>query len=180
MDVPPPAERQKPIAAPHSRVLLEHIGLAVFVFYSARLGYANAAARRLLARVRRRYDVELLVTLRDHLRTIDTRSGRRRPPTASVITAPDGEPFHLEVVPIGRGVVALTIREVGADLDSLSRQFKLTRRETEVAGQAVHGRRNREIARSLGITVETTKRHLRRVYTKVGVRTRVELAHRLG
>jgi DNA-binding CsgD family transcriptional regulator len=176
----PSGDSQKPIAAQQCRVLLEHIGLAVFVFYSARLGYANAAARRLLARVRRRYDVELLVTLRDHLRTLDARSIKRTVPIVSVITAPDGEPFHLEVVPLGRGVVALSIREVGADLDSLSRQFKLTPRETQVAGQAVHGRRNAEIARSLGITIETTKRHLRRVYTKVGVRTRVQLAHRLG
>jgi two-component system, NarL family, response regulator LiaR len=44
----------------------------------------------------------------------------------------------------------------------------------------LHGYRNRDIAATLGITPATTKKHLSRVFDKVGVDSRAQLASRLA
>lgn len=161
------------------RVILDHLGLAVFVFRNMQLEYTNAAARRLVARVRARYHVEFLVALSDHLSRIGSLSTPGRRPVVTMLTASGGEPFHMHVVPLTRGALAVTVREVGADVASFRDQYKLSRRETEVAELVAHGYRNRDIALALGIAPETTKKHLKRVFDKVGVDSRVQLANRL-
>jgi DNA-binding NarL/FixJ family response regulator len=50
----------------------------------------------------------------------------------------------------------------------------LSRREREVYELLVQGRSNREIARTLFISESTVKVHVRHIYEKFGVRTRVE------
>jgi two-component system nitrate/nitrite response regulator NarL len=52
----------------------------------------------------------------------------------------------------------------------------LTPRESDVVRQVAHGQRNKEIARSLGITEGTVKMHLHNLYEKLGVASRTELA----
>lgn len=52
----------------------------------------------------------------------------------------------------------------------------LTRREKSIIACLVQGWRNREIARTLHITEQTVKNHLRAIYDKVGVSDRLELA----
>lgn len=49
---------------------------------------------------------------------------------------------------------------------------QLTQREREVLDQLVHGRSNRQIATSLGISERTVKNHLRNMFTKLGVTDR--------
>ncbi|WP_067198714.1 helix-turn-helix transcriptional regulator [Microbacterium sp. XT11] len=59
----------------------------------------------------------------------------------------------------------------------------LTPRELEVAMHAAGGASNREIGDALGVSVRTVEVHLGRAFTKLGVRSRVELtvlAHRTG
>ena len=56
----------------------------------------------------------------------------------------------------------------------------LSAREAEVAAMAGRGATNAAIARSLHIGEATVKTHLTRVYTKLGVRTRTQLALLLG
>jgi DNA-binding CsgD family transcriptional regulator len=55
----------------------------------------------------------------------------------------------------------------------------LTATELRVAGLAVDGLSNKEIARSLVVTVNTVEFHLRNTYAKLGIRSRVQLAPRL-
>lgn len=52
----------------------------------------------------------------------------------------------------------------------------LTPRESDVVRQVAQGQRNKEIARSLGITEGTVKMHLHNLYEKLGVASRTELA----
>ena len=56
----------------------------------------------------------------------------------------------------------------------------LSEREMDVAELVATGATNGEIARSLHISEATVKTHLTRVYSKVGVRTRTQLALALG
>ncbi|WP_337026846.1 helix-turn-helix transcriptional regulator [Microbacterium sp. LB16] len=53
--------------------------------------------------------------------------------------------------------------------------FSLTARELEVAMRAVNGAGNRDIAGALHLSVRTVEVHLGRVFTKLDVRSRVEL-----
>jgi DNA-binding NarL/FixJ family response regulator len=53
----------------------------------------------------------------------------------------------------------------------------LTRREIELVRLVSEGLRNKEVAYRLGITEGTVKIHLHRIYDKLGVTSRVELAN---
>jgi DNA-binding NarL/FixJ family response regulator len=52
----------------------------------------------------------------------------------------------------------------------------LTQREAQLVNFLRNGLKNKEIARALGITEGTVKGHLTRLFRKVGVRNRFELA----
>ncbi|MFZ1881953.1 MAG: helix-turn-helix transcriptional regulator, partial [Gaiellaceae bacterium] len=56
----------------------------------------------------------------------------------------------------------------------------LTRAEGRVAELAAAGRSNKEIAATLVISVYTVERHLGHVYAKLGIRSRSQLAGRIG
>ena len=51
----------------------------------------------------------------------------------------------------------------------------LTAREREIAELVAAGRTNREVAEQLVLSARTIEAHLRNVYGKLGVRSRVEL-----
>ncbi|MGB2628538.1 MAG: response regulator transcription factor [Candidatus Acidiferrum sp.] len=54
--------------------------------------------------------------------------------------------------------------------------FGLTPRELEMVGLVVQGCANKDIASQSGITEETVKRHLKNIFDKLGVSSRLELA----
>jgi DNA-binding CsgD family transcriptional regulator len=57
---------------------------------------------------------------------------------------------------------------------------ELTEAEHRIAALVAEGRTNREVAAALFVTEHTVERALTRAYRKLGVRSRTELAHRLG
>ena len=56
----------------------------------------------------------------------------------------------------------------------------LTEREQEIADLVAAGRTNREVAEQLVLSPKTIEAHLRNIYAKLGVRSRVELAREAG
>jgi DNA-binding CsgD family transcriptional regulator len=60
------------------------------------------------------------------------------------------------------------------------RDSELTSAERRVAALVVEGRTNREVAAQLFTTVATVEAHLTRIYRKLGVRSRTELARRVA
>ncbi|WP_243057200.1 AAA family ATPase [Nocardioides sp. SR21] len=71
------------------------------------------------------------------------------------------------------GEARAELERVGARRPS---EGRLTATEQRVAELAVEGLSNKEIARTLVVTVSTVEFHLRNVYAKLGVRSRVQLA----
>ncbi len=67
-------------------------------------------------------------------------------------------------------------RRAGGSTDPGAADAGLSRREREVLACMAHGASNRAIAVKLCISQETVKTHLRHVFTKLGVRNRVEAA----
>lgn len=55
---------------------------------------------------------------------------------------------------------------------------ELSPRESEVLGLIVEGRRNREIAQSLGISIKTVEFHRAHIMRKTGAASAVELVRR--
>lgn len=78
---------------------------------------------------------------------------------------PTGEPAP------GGGQAALGQEDLCGQWDGL-----LTERELDVARLVVQGRTNRQVAASLYVSVRTVEVHLGRVFRKLGVRSRTELA----
>lgn len=80
----------------------------------------------------------------------------------------------------GDGDWLIVMREVSdaAVIESMSLAFKLTAREAEVLYWVVKGKINRDIAEILGSSPATVKKHLERVFAKLGVETRTAAAGR--
>ncbi|MFG2819820.1 AAA family ATPase [Kitasatospora sp. NPDC048365] len=93
-------------------------------------------------------------------------------PTAPTPTAPTlGPPAAAHPVPVHPGALQPA---VGPPAEGLSDA------ERRVVELAVRGLSNRDIARRLFITVSTVEQHLTKVYRKLGVRRRVDLAAVVG
>ena len=72
----------------------------------------------------------------------------------------------------------IVMREISDDavLETMSLSFRLTAREAEVLYWVVKGKINRDIGDILGASPATVKKHLERVYAKLGVETRTAAA----
>ena len=73
----------------------------------------------------------------------------------------------------------IVMREVSdaAVVDAMVQAFKLTLREAEVLYWVAKGKTNRDIGDILGSSPATVKKHLERVYVKLGVETRTAAAN---
>jgi DNA-binding CsgD family transcriptional regulator len=77
---------------------------------------------------------------------------------------------------------ARELRRIGSRLSAETRRAArgtagLTERERDIAGLVSAGRSNKEVAASLFLSEKTIEHHLSRIYAKLGVRSRVELAN---
>jgi DNA-binding CsgD family transcriptional regulator len=168
--------------------VLDQLRLPVFVFEGERQIYANDAARQLSDRLRAQDRIELRVVLLDYITALEESRGEDRPATPSVtlLTSHAGEPFYLHVLPIARGrrrkltTYAVAVRSSGADVQAFCRRYRLSAREGQMVELVVRGWGNREVAQALGITVTTAKKHLGRIFDKVGVDSRAQLVAKLG
>src|ERR1700683_340069 len=177
----------KPHAALLARVL-DQLKLPVFVFEDRRQVYANDAAVELADRLRANDRIELRVVLVDHIAALESGRGAGRQAAASVslLTSQSGEPFYLHVWPIARRgrapmpTYALSVRSSGADVAAFGRRYRLSARENQIVELIVRGQGNREIRQNLGIEIATAKKHLGRIFDKVGVDSRAQLMAKLG
>ena len=167
--------------------VLDQIRLAVFVFEGVRQVYANAAAIELADRLR--HDrIELRVVLLDHVAALEHARGaaRQAGPSVTLLTSHSGEPFYLHVLPISRPrhasprTYAISVRSSGADVPAFRARYRLSARESQITELILRGSDNGQISQVLGITVATAKKHLGRIFDKVGVDSRAQLMAKLG
>jgi len=69
-------------------------------------------------------------------------------------------------------------KQVQLNYDNLA-NYKISKREFEVIEQIDKGLTNKEIGEELGISVNTVNNHVSKVFTKVGVRSRIDLLNTL-
>ena len=81
---------------------------------------------------------------------------------------------------LGAAGWATRAREELARIGGRTRSDGLTPSERRVADLVAQGRTNAEVAATLFLAERTVASHLTRVYAKLGVRSRTELARRLG
>jgi DNA-binding CsgD family transcriptional regulator len=60
----------------------------------------------------------------------------------------------------------------------VSDTVRLSKREREALVHLARGLSNREIAASLGISINTVNKHVQQIFTKLNVRNRVQAARR--
>lgn len=165
--------------------IVNGLRLAVFVFQRTKIVYHNEAADRLCVRLRREYQADLVVMLRDHLARIEDLEPPSTPSAAvTLLTDARGEPLYVHALPIdsdaGGPRVAVYVRELGIEREAFARRYGLSPREAEVAELVLRGYPNPVIASTLGIASATTKRHLTRIFDKIGVDSRTQLVSRLA
>lgn len=61
------------------------------------------------------------------------------------------------------------------DLDSLFERYQISKREREIISLICLGKSNQQIANELFISLQTVKDHNHRIYTKVGIKSRLQL-----
>ena len=100
-----------------------------------------------------------------------TASGRSAQPPADVLPRPRRRFAAMGATP--------WVTQAEAELERVAPgrgQHELTPTEARIAKLVVSGRRNREIAAELFVSVATVEAHLTRMYRKLHVRSRSELA----
>jgi len=164
-----------PVLKAQIRSLTEGMGnAAVFLFGKSGNAIHADMAGLALDETTRRIEVAVTKTARSFLRS------RARDTTARLRIGSSRGRIRLRRFPEGTDVAAVAVlsRSDAADSELLPADIllRLTPREQEIAGLAAQRLANDEIADRLGLSVETVRTHLKRVYTKVGARGRRDLA----
>jgi len=68
------------------------------------------------------------------------------------------------------------LKNILYNVTSMEKKIDLTKKEKEIVSLICHGCRNKEIAQRLDISEQTVKSHCNRIYKKVGVSDRLQLA----
>jgi DNA-binding NarL/FixJ family response regulator len=66
------------------------------------------------------------------------------------------------------------------NIDTVVSQYRLTPREEEILRLVLEGVRNKDIEKKLFISASTVRNHIYNIYQKLGVKSRLELIHRVG
>jgi DNA-binding NarL/FixJ family response regulator len=72
--------------------------------------------------------------------------------------------------------VTAVLEVAGQPVPRIERPGGLTDREAQVIALLARGRRTKQVARALGISVKTADRHIQNAYAKIGISTRAAAA----
>jgi len=152
--------------------IVRGLRVPLFILTGARVVYRNRAADRLVGWLQEAYSTDLVTVLRDHLAQSSTSVPRE---TLTLVRIPGGNHLLIDVAPTEDGQFAVGVRAPGLELPAIAAHYRLTRRELEVVQGVLRGHSNQTIADLMKVTQYTVKKHLTRVFDKVGVDSRTQL-----
>ena len=176
------------VQASQARNALDAFGHATMAIHLAddaaasRAVWQTALARELMLRYFEAPAAQIAPEVIDWLRTESQLATEGREPRPLAIKREiDGEPRQLVIAlqqRTGDDDLLVVMREVSdaAAVDAMVQALRLTLREAEVLYWVVKGKTNRDIGDILGASPATVKKHLERVYVKLGVETRTAAA----
>ncbi len=153
-------------------LVLQSLRLPLTIFAGTRVVYRNKAADRLERWLREKYSTEMVTVLRDHVAQIRV-AGKRE--TVTLVRLPKGGHLFIDVSSLDEGYRVVSVRAPGVELSIIASHYKLSPRELEVVEQVLRGHSNHTIADLIGVKTETVKKHLTRVFDKIGVDSRTQL-----
>ncbi len=86
--------------------------------------------------------------------------------------------LHAGGSPMSRSIARKLIGFFGRYPAADGKGYLLTKREEEVLGLLSEGKMYKEVAAWLGITMETTKKHIKHIYSKLEVQNRMEAVNK--
>ena len=176
------------VQASQARNALDAFGHATMAIHLAedaaasRAVWQTALARELMQRYFDAPAAQIAPEVIEWLRTESPLATEGREPRPLAIKREvDGEPRQLVIAlqqRTGDDDLLVVMREVSdaAAVDAMVQTLRLTLREAEVLYWVVKGKTNRDIGDILGASPATVKKHLERVYVKLGVETRTAAA----
>jgi DNA-binding NarL/FixJ family response regulator len=138
------------------------------------LNFGSLAGAAELRELHRAYPDTRLVVLANHPSSSECRQMLSFGATACLAKSTESRDVLHAIHLASRGLHVLPAVAVGAAAPPTGPEL-LTPRESEVLELLQAGRSNAEIAQALHLGVETVRTHARRIYRKLGVRTRREL-----
>ena len=89
--------------------------------------------------------------------------------------------FYFSQIVVAPGYIYMKVATLSdkpdQSFESFCHAFEISKRETEIILEICQGKTNQAIADSLFITLQTVKDHIHHIYTKTGVRNRVQLTN---
>jgi DNA-binding CsgD family transcriptional regulator len=162
--------RSAPPATLDHAAVMHNLRLPLIIFQGSRVVYRNRAGERLERWLHDEYGTELTILLRDHVAQVEGRKD-----SLSLVRIPEGSHLFIEVFPVDGGYRVVGVRAPGLELMSIAQHYRLSRREVQVVSHVLRGHSNQTIADLLGVTNDTVKKHLTRVFDKIGVDSRTQL-----
>jgi DNA-binding CsgD family transcriptional regulator len=158
--------------------ILGQLKLAVLVFEGPKVVFRNEFTNTLEGVIRAEHDADLLVLLRDYvLRLLANTESRHG---LSVVRMPKGGHITMEFTQLDSDRMLVCVRWPRQDVRAVAQHYGLSPREYEVAALVLRGLSNRAIAETLSIKSDTVKKHMTRVFDKVGVDSRVQFMSLVG
>lgn len=195
----PTARRLLHEAAQHGARIGDHVGEAAALHDIARLGHAQEVSDRLNA-LTSLLDGELVVARAAHVAALARRDGAQLERVSTEFDKMGARLFAAEAaadaaviwrssghtrrsLAAARRALMLTERCEGAitpALQTIDARARLTAAERDTALLAALGHSNKTIADQLGLSVRTVENRLHRIYEKLGISARADLATALG
>jgi len=158
--------------------ILGQIKLAVLVFEGPKVVFRNEFADTIERVIQEEHGADLLVLLRDYvLRLLGNSEAQHG---LSVVRMPKGGHITMESTLLDGNRILVSVRWPSQDARAVAQHYGLSPREYQVATLVLRGFSNKTIAQSLSITTDTVKKHMTRVFDKVGVDSRLQFMSLVG
>lgn len=158
--------------------ILGRLNLAVLVFDGPKVIFRNGFTKTLEQLVHEEHGAELLVVLRAYV--LNLIADHRVAQGLSIVKMPKGGHLTMEFSRLDEMRMLVCLRWPGRQAAAIARHYDLSPREFEVAVLVLRGLSNRTIAQALSITSDTVKKHMTKVFDKVGVDSRLQLMSLIG